>query len=135
MLKISRKNICYLDQNNWHASVHHWAFSSDIFNHLLNARLCNSSLIVFQIVWLTLSHWLFPVRWYEEERLEAIPRSARNALKSQLMNDAPRSLRKQDGKPNKQNKLLRESITVADDVEEQGKTKGYRLYSSTMMRR
>jgi len=36
---ISRKNIWYLDQNNLHASVHHWAFPSDIFNHLLNSEL------------------------------------------------------------------------------------------------
>ena len=57
-----------------------------------HARLWKSSLIVYQTVWFTLSQWLFPVGWYGEERLEAIPRSARNALKSLLMNDAPRSL-------------------------------------------
>jgi len=39
MLNTSRKNIWYLNQNNLHASVHHWAFPSDIFNHLLNSEL------------------------------------------------------------------------------------------------
>jgi len=38
-LNISRKNVWYLDQNNLHASVHRWAFPSDIFNHLLNSEL------------------------------------------------------------------------------------------------
>jgi len=35
MLKISRKSIWYLDQNNLHAFVHHWASPSDSFSHLL----------------------------------------------------------------------------------------------------
>jgi len=39
MLNISRKNIWYLVQNNLHISVHHWAFPSDICNHLLNSEL------------------------------------------------------------------------------------------------
>ena len=39
MLNISRKNIWYLNQNNLYAFVHHRAFPSDIFNHLLNSEL------------------------------------------------------------------------------------------------
>ena len=34
MLKISRINIWYLDQNNLHAFVRHWVSPSDIFSHL-----------------------------------------------------------------------------------------------------
>jgi len=35
MLKISRKKFWYLDQNNLHAFVRHWASPSYIFSHLL----------------------------------------------------------------------------------------------------
>ena len=76
-------------------------------------RWCSNSLRVFHTVWFVLT-----------------PRSAKYTFKSKLINDEPRSLCTYAGKPNKQNKLFKQSTTVFVVVDEHAKTNGNRLYSS-----